>query len=282
MPRSREGRAAAGVRTPSCRVEAGCLTDSASAACLRGLSRGESFRALQGEGMNGFAFKVCCAVDLSRAGNGLPRMAVKAVSPGAGNEETAWTGVSGGWVVSLARVIHLAVRGPWHCRRAAETPQALLATPVMPHASLSFLSEVRSGCSGLSPLKGKGGLRCQWFYPSFSSAVFSLGRCGIHRPRACRPSSDPPDPKSARTGADQPVPSRGGPAAFLRGPGTAGATSPVPVPVHSDARDLESPRGRRGVTGPPPPVGYRPSAGWRAEGPSSRPPFGCEAARAHA
>ncbi len=37
-----------------------------------GISRGESFRALQGEGMNGFAFNVCCAVDLSRAGNGLP------------------------------------------------------------------------------------------------------------------------------------------------------------------------------------------------------------------
>lgn len=81
-----------------------------------GIFRGESIRALQGRSMNGFAFNVCCAVDLSRAGNGLPRMVGEAVSPGAGNEEAAWNDVSGGSVVSLAGIIHLAIRGSGHYR----------------------------------------------------------------------------------------------------------------------------------------------------------------------
>lgn len=117
LPLSCEGRAAAGVRTPSCRVEAGCLTDSASAACLPGSPGGESFRAFPEGGVNGFAFNVlhCGFVESGkRAPADGGRSGLTWFRKCSGNGEAAWTSVSGGSAVSLVRVIHLAVREPGH------------------------------------------------------------------------------------------------------------------------------------------------------------------------
>lgn len=189
-----------------------------------GKSRGESFRTLQGEGTHGFVFTTCCAVHLSGAGKELPPVVAGAAPSDAGNGEAAWTGVSGGSVVSPARAIHLAVRGPGHRRRAAGTPPARPATPVMRRASLSFPSWVRSVRSGFSPLKGKGGLRRQWFYPCFSPAVFSRGRCEIHRTRSRRPG---PPRRPFPTDSGEPRPYPAGPAVARAR--TIGAGSPAPA-----------------------------------------------------